>query len=248
MQTRFAQLTLASWQFSALGILAFFSLVPNASANALGSMNEANCGGGGVSVSSTAITWLPLGTSAGTGCIITGAGTNVTYSGGTLGAGVTGNILDLLAGGGAVDDFMTFQGTTLDFKLTGFLTYPSDSTNCSSISPGQTCVVFDVASGGPFDSPFLLTDLGGGNTEVSLTAYGTVLDGGVLTDWSGSFTTQMTMDPGTVQSTILGGGTISSTQSGSFLLSAVPEPATWTMLAAGLIALSLVARVRRVRS
>ena len=248
MQTRFARLTLASWRSPAIGILAFFSLVTSASATAIGSISEANCGGGGVTVSSTTITWLPVGPAAGTGCITTGAGTSITYSGGTLGAGVTGDIMDLMAGGGAVvDDFMTFPGTSLDFSLTGFLTFPAASTNCASLSASQTCVAFNIASSGPFDSPFLLTNLGGGNTGVSLTAYGTVLDDGVLSNWTGSFTTQLNLDTGTVQSTILGGGTIpANTQSGSFLVT--PEPGSWTMLGAGLIAFWIVSKRRNARA
>jgi hypothetical protein len=244
MQTRFAQFVFTSWRFPALGILAFISLAPSASAAALGSLTVANCSGGGVSVTLDTITWLPAGTVGGTGCIDTGINTDVTYSSGTLLPGDTGNIMNLVAGGSVVDDFMTFQGTTLDFELDGFVTdftttNGADCTGASAVT-GATCVVFA-------NSPFLLTNLGNGDSGVSLTAFGTITDGGVLTDWSGSFTTELTLDVGTVQSTELADGTVTGTHSGQFNVTSVPEPASWSMIAAGLIILPIVARRRKAR-
>lgn len=242
MQTRFSQFVFTSWRFPAIGILAFISLAPVASAAAVGFLTEANCSGGGASVTTDTITWLPAGTVSGTGCIDTGAGTDVTYLGGTLLPGDTGNIMNLVAGGAAVDQFMTFEGTTLDFVLDGFETdfTTTYGTNCAAASavPGATCVVFT-------NSPFLLTNLGVGGSGVSVTAFGTVTDGVAVTDWSGSFTTQLSIDVGTIQTDELAGGTVTGTQSGQFTVTYTPEPASWSMIAAGLIILPIVAWRRR---
>src|SRR4051794_16872642 len=103
----------------AMGVLAafLFSITP-VSAAGVGHLYVADCAGGGVIVTATTIDFtLPVG--GGFGCIQTGTGTNVTYSGGTLTPGVTGSILDLVAGGGTVFDFMTFTGNpNLHFDLT----------------------------------------------------------------------------------------------------------------------------------
>jgi len=210
-----------------------------AMATAIGPLNVANCAGGGVTVNATSITWSPTGTVAGTGCIDTGIGTNVTYSGGTLGAGVAGNIKNLTAGGGITDQFMTFTGSTLDFVLTG-LGPGSANLNCSGLAIGASCSVFA-------GSPFLLTNLGGGNTAVGLSANGTVTDGGVTSFWKGAFTTQLNLDASTIQADILAGQSISSTHSGQFIVSTVPEPTTLSMLLLGGVAL-IGSKLRRRKS
>ena len=209
---------------AALAVMACCALVKPASASVVGSLDVANCSGGGLNFSSIAITWLPAGTVAGTGCIDTGAGTSLTYSGGTLGPGVAGNIKNLPSGS---DQFMTFSGTTLDFVLTG-LGPGSANTVCAGLSIGQSC---SVAVG----SPFILTSLGT-STVVSLSAFGTVEDGGVTGSWSGAFSTQLHLTPAAIQTTILTGGSVKSTYSGQFDVtspSSVPEPSTISMLAAG---------------
>jgi len=241
MHTRIGPFTLSS-VVVAIGVLSLVSLAPTmASATAMGSLNETNCGGGGVTVNATTITWLPAGTVGGTGCIVTGAGTDVTYSGGALLAGVTGNIMNLTPGG-VVDNFMTFQGTSLDFVLDPF-TPPvtTNGTDCAGTPTGGTCV---AAAG----SPFVLENLGGGNTAVALTAFGTVLDGGVTSTWSGSFSTQLNMTPAEIQSTIFGGGSITSTYAAQFAVTAVPEPATFFMIGIGLAALGMTAKRNKARS
>jgi hypothetical protein len=211
-----------------------------AMATAIGPLNVANCSGGGVTVSATAITWSPNGTVAGTGCIDTGLGTNVTYSGGTLGAGVAGNIKNLVVGGPSpTDQFMTFTGSSLDFVLTG-LGPGSSNTTCSGLAIGASCSVFA-------GSPFLLTNLGGGNTAVGLSANGTITDGGVTSFWKGAFTTQLNLDASTIQSDILAGESITSTHSGQFVVSAVPEPTTLSMLLFGGLAL-MGTKLRRRKS
>jgi hypothetical protein len=93
-----------------------------------------------------------------------------------------------------------------------------------------------------------LTNNGDGTTGVGLTAFGHIVDGGVTSLWSGTFTTQLTVAPGSVQSTILSGGSETSTHSGQFILTAVPEPATLTMIGGGLLLLgSLMKRIKARR-
>jgi hypothetical protein len=190
---------------------------------------------------------LPDGKMAGTGCIDTGVNSSVNYNGGTMTGGNTGNIYNLAALGPGQSPFMTFAGTTLDFVLAPISPASSPyGTSCSTITVGETCVV--VAG-----SPILLTDLGG-QTEVGLAASGTVTDTVTSALWYGSFSTQLNLSPGTVQSILCGTsatctgagtGSITSTYSGQFSL--VPEPASFTLIGTGLLSLGWAAgrRARR---
>jgi hypothetical protein len=227
------------WLFAAVAVLACLSLIPTASAAAVGAFNESSCSGGGVTVTATLISWSPGGTVSNSGCIDTGILTSLTYSGGTLGSGVVGNIMNVPFGGGSINDFMTFQGTTLDFVLTNVGPGVAN-TICTGLSMGASC---SVTAG----SPFILTALSGGDTTASLSVAGTITDGGVLSYWQGSFSTQLNETADSIQSTFLANGTFSSAQSGQFNVSIVPEPASMTLLGAGLIAIALAARKRRTR-
>ena len=178
-----SQLTGLPSRYALLAGFAVLCLVRSASAAAVtvgsGDLDFTNCGGGLAEVNSTTITWTPpSGTVSNAGCIITGGNTDVSYSGGTLGPNTTGAIADLTLNQGSKDDFLTFTGSTLDFVLGSFQTY-SGPTNCASIGVGQTCVVLA-------GSPFLLTNLGGGQTSISLVPLGTVTDGGVTSTWTGT--------------------------------------------------------------
>jgi PEP-CTERM motif len=224
------------WILAAVAVCGFAG---NAMATPMGTLNVANCGGGGVDVTATTITWLPSA-GAGVGCITTGLGTSVSYSGGTLANGVNGQIKNLTLGGGAVDMFMNFTGTPLDFVLTGL--GPGSSTPCSgAIALNQTCSATPT-------SPFVLTNLGA-NTGVSLTAFGTANDGTPGSgNWTGAFTTQLSgLTLTQVLSILSAGGTIESTHSASFTVTSatVPEPATLSMMGIGLLGLGLIGRRKR---
>jgi hypothetical protein len=154
----------------------------------------------------------------------TGAGTGLTYSGGTVDPGVFGNLTNITAGSIPVDQFMVFAPNPgLDFILTG-LGPGSANLNCVGLGIGQSC---SEAAG----SPFVLTSLGS-NTIVSFTAFGTVEDAGVTSFWSGTFSTQVNKNALTIQSLLASGGSVGSTYSGQFDV-AVPEPSTVSMLMAG---------------
>ncbi len=204
-----------------------------AMATPVGALNVANCSGGGVTITSTTITWSPVGTLAGTGCADTGLGTFVNFSGGTLGPGVAGNIKNLVLAGGSIDQFMTFPAVSpvLDFVLSS-IGPGSASTNCAGLGVGASC---SIAAG----SPYILTNLGNGVTSIGLLVAGQVLDSTGSGFWSGSFTSQVSLSAATIQSTIVGGGSIASTYSGQFTITAVPEPATILVVAGGLLALGL---------
>jgi hypothetical protein len=223
----------------------FFGMANTALAAPVGTLNIANCSGGGVTVTATTITWLPAGTLPGTGCIDTGAGTSVAYSGGTLLPGVIGNILDLTFSPGSKDMFMTFPAPPLpppglDFVLTSV--GPGDpNTNCNLVaSPGspQTCSVFT-------GSPFILSFVSPTRTAISLAVGGTVADANGTSSWIGVFTTQLDKSGSTIQSDINGGGSETTTHSASFILTAVPEPGTVSILGTGLLLVGLAVFRRR---
>jgi hypothetical protein len=200
-----------------------FSITP-ASAAVIGHLDVANCGGGGVTVNATTIDFtLPAG--GGFGCIVTGTGTNVSYSGGTLLPGVTGSILDLVAGGGIVLDFMTFVGNpNLHFDLTALGPGVINTACAAVLDPNlPSC---SVVAG----SPFILAPTSTG-TSITLSASGIARDGSVPTStFIGAFTTQIAgVTPASIAATIGGGGSVSSTNSGDFTITlspTVPEPST----------------------
>lgn len=250
---------------AAVGVLAFFGLLGVASATPMGNLAVAGCAGGGVNVNATTITWLgtPGGLAqTGYGCIVTtngGLGTSVTYAGGgPLVAGVTGEIKDLTLGVTSGTDFMDFTGNpNLIFDLSGFLPGPSN-TNCATLTAlFQTCAVvagsffvLELDPGGTGTCPAGIS--GTCQTKVGLNiALSTVRDGTLPNStWTGSFSTQIpTMSPGQIQTIILGGGTVGSSEAGAFTITpptSVPEPLSFWMIGLGLIALAIVAR-RKVR-
>ncbi len=229
---------------AALFLFTMAALAPLASATALGHLDLANCVGGGVTVTATTIDWLPGG--GGSGCVQTGTGTSVSYTGGgPLGVGVTGSILDLsVATIFPVLDFLTFVGNpNLHFDLYTLGPGVPNTVCTNTFNPGApVCSVFA-------GSPFLLQPTSTG-TSVTLSATGFTRDSSVWTsNWIGAFTTQISgATPSAIQSIILAGGSITSTESGDFTLTAVvPEPATTGMAMAGGLLIAISALRRRFR-
>jgi hypothetical protein len=208
-------------------------------------LSVANCDGGGVTVTATTIDWLQP-TGGGSGCIQTGATTNVTYTGGgPLLGGVQGTILDLPPV--PVADFMTFVGhPILDFDL-------------SAIGPGVNNLVCaavldpNLPACSPFaGSPFILAPNATG-TSVTLTATGTATDASVdVSTWFGAFTTQLAgLTPAQVQA-LVGtpqnpGQAITSTHSGEFRVTfnVIPEPGTYAMMLGGGLLMAVAAFRRK---
>jgi hypothetical protein len=209
----------------------------------VGTLRIANCDGDGVTVTATTIDWLPAG--GGTGCIVTGTPTAINYqsSGGpaSLGAGVAGTIKDLPTS--PLTDFMLFNGNPdLHFELLGLGPGPS-RTDCAALLLFESCAAFP-------NSPFTLTLSADGQTTVSLRAFGIVTDAGaVKSTWNGSFSaTFPDMDPAAIQAVITSpGGSITSTDSGSFTLTAIPEPMSLVLIGSGLLLAGLT-RQRYSRS
>jgi len=207
-----------------VGILALVFTSAPAVASPFGPLNIANCSGGSVTVSATAITWA-VG-----GCMQTGGGTSVVYNDtatttATLGAGINGVILNL-PGGAA--NFMTFSGISgLHFDLAG-LGPGVANTTCAGLAIGSSCSPFSGSS-------FILTNTGGG-TSVTLSAFGNASDGfGSPVSWNGAFTKQIpNVTAASIQSTIAGGGSITNTYSGSFTATITPEPSSLTLMIIGL--------------
>jgi hypothetical protein len=223
-----------------VGAASFLLFSVPATATPMGHLDVANCAAGGVTVGPTTITWNPP--QNGGGCIQTGDGTNIQYgAGSTLGSGVSGTILNLVAGVLPVNSFMTFMGAAgLHFDLTG-VGPGSGNVSCGTLTVGNSC---SAVAG----SPFILTLVGINSTTVTLQAFGTVGDGfGPDSTWAGGFSQNISnMTPAAIQTAILGGGSVSSTYAGDFSLTigavGTPEPGTSSLFALGigLVALSFV--------
>jgi hypothetical protein len=238
--------------------------VPSASASVIGHLSVGICGpsggeSGGVTVSSSAINWSPGSPSA---CLQVGGATNITSGAGPL-TGLfsgTGTINDLTLPFGSdplIAGFMTFTGGGLTAPLK-FDLAPSDGfgpgsfTSCA-IDPGvnNSC---SIPLGLGVASPFILTETisntGVLGTFVGLNAHGTIVDpvDGILSYWSGAFTTQINgQTPSQIQAIILTpGGSIHDTFSGGFDVSPVPEPVSMALIGGGLLALAAIKRRKRV--
>jgi hypothetical protein len=239
-----------------LGVLAIAAMasllfIPVASATVVGVLDVSNCLSGNVSVTSNTIDFL---TTAGTGlgCLAGQAGVGGLSYGPSASTPFT-------AGDGTIKDltlvpptsglgFMVFPqplGVTVTFDLLGFGPGVSNTT-CAlpqpcSVSPG---------------SPFILdafTSGAGDGTTVTLPAHGLASDslpGGVSSNFTGAFTTQISgQTPAQIQATILtSGGSITSTFSGEFTSSAIPEPVSMALIGGGLITLALLRRRQRRRA
>jgi hypothetical protein len=203
----------------------------------MGTLSTAACAGGGVTVSFTEVDWL----GANDGCIATVTPTNITYAGGTLSEGVTGTIKDLTLGGGPVVAFMTFTG------------HPDLQFDLDTIGPGvantvcpDTFNAADPVCSAFAGSPFVLRP-GGAGTTVTLSAFGTASDGsGVLSNWQGTFSVDFAGEtPADLVARFQQQGSITSGHSGSFIATPIPEPASFVLMGAGLLAVGLLGRRAR---
>ena len=243
MRVRFALVLL----FLALGGVEIVSATP------VGFLTVGICSlpGAGVSISRTAIDWSPP-TGGGSGCTVTGAGTLVSYTGGgPLVNAVTGTILDLVFGGGAVLNFMTFFGNpNLHFDLLGIGPGPANTVCATTFDPNAPACSTEPGS------PFKLSPNPVG-TELSFAAFGIARDLGGDSQWFGSYgLTFPGVTPAQMQAAILSGTTIpgfcsggicKTTYSGSFGVTGstnpVPEPVSSVMLSGALIAIAALRRV-----
>jgi len=218
-------------QIFLLGAIALFGVCSSAIATPVGTASITNCTpGGGVTVSATSITWLPV---AGTnlGCIATGLPTSISYSGGTFTSG-TGTISDLPAG--SLNPFMVLAGGALDFSLTAFgAVSPTDGVCSTSVAlaSGHSCVT-------SVGSPFLLISQGA-STAISLTTLGVLTDtgNGSTSLYSGLFTTQEAFTTAAIATIIDGGGSLTNTYSAT--LTTIPEPATVALLGLGVVLIGI---------
>lgn len=221
--------------FFCLTALAVMALAPAASASVIGNFSIANLGAGGVTANNMVIDFFnpvnPLGN--GNGMISTGGDTTLMYYNGSstvaLGTGTAGTVNDLPGPPGPVGFFAFPTAPALHFTLTS-IGPGVTTTACAGLSAGQSCSVF-------LGSPFILTATSTG-TAVTLDAMGIVTDASPFTsNWFGAFTTQLPgVTAASIQSTILAGGSVTSTFSGEFV-AVVPEPLTSVLIGAGLIAL-----------
>jgi PEP-CTERM motif len=248
-----------------LAVLAWATFAPSASAAVVGTLNVANCGSGGVTVTALSIDWLPTG--GGTGCILVGTNSPgtpyVTFSGGNVAPGETGTIKDLVFASTPGNAFMVFTGVgggagTISFDLAGL--GPGSTTACTSgMALFASCSV-----GGT--GPFLLTRTGTSTTSVSLVAFGTVSDGTLpISNWNGSYSTQFNLAPIDIQNFIMGvadsntgfgcsepggaaPGSCTNTYSGTFAVvvgPTVPEPGSMFLIGAGLVGLASLRRRKK---
>lgn len=217
------------------------ALATTASAAPVGLL-QLSSGGSGVVVTASSIDWLPAG--GGTGTMVTDAGTNVSYTGGSLvGGGTPGTITDLPPVPTA--NFMTFAGHPLVFSLDGL--GPGNVNDCGD--PVGGFVGSGSCSFTAFGSPFILTVIDDDTTSVGLGAFGTVTEGDGVSTWDGSFSTQVQLSLAEIYDAIYGNGPgfIQSSYSGEFdvNITPVPEPASMALFGLGVTAIAIRLRRRK---
>jgi hypothetical protein len=209
-------------------VLALFAA--SGEAAVVGNLATGICtGGGGVTVTTTAIDWLPPA-GGGSGCILTGTTTSVSYDGGTLGPSTTGTILDLSVGTPfPLLDFMTFSGhPLLHFDLTSIGPGPANTACPNTFNDSDP--ICSIVPGSPFT-----VRPGTTGATVELAARGIARDGGAIqSNWLGKFSANFAgQTPAALQQQFLTQGFITSTHSGYFTVSFIPEPSTWTLMVVG---------------
>lgn len=255
---------------AALATLALMFFIATASAAVIGDLKTGS--GGTVTVTLSSITFNPDPSSSPPGPPWNGEvanGTNLSFfncsgvlnSPGCLQATeaieiANNNPITLGAGLGPNNPFISFvgNGTTHATVLYTVSTLGpgSANTNCAgAVNVGDSCSVFS-------GSPIILTKTSSGTT-VSLPGAGTVSDGHGLSNWVGQFQVPIAgMSPAQIQTFYCPSGTctaadfaanraLSSSQSGDFVSTVVPEPGTISMalIGGGLIAFAMRRRKSR---
>jgi hypothetical protein len=259
-----------------LAILSLCCVLGTASASVIGTLNVANCTGGGVTVSLSTIDWtLPV--DSGFGCLAADTGTAITFGpgGSSTFTGGLGTINDLPIGGGA--PFMTFNTTTggvlpngtggtgpaLVFDLDVF--GPGSTTDCKSLA-AQT--LFTPCSVDAPNTPIILEKTGANASSLFVDASGTITDPltGQITAWSGLYTTQFAdLNPSQIEDFLngvstgtsvhctngspaaAGNGSCSSTYSGSFAITISSVPEPSSMFLIGTGLLALATTLRKLK-
>jgi len=255
-----------SLKFSAWAIAAA-AAVSTASATPIGQLSIGIVTGGGVTVSATRIDFFPPTNATGApayGDFAVGNPTSISYgTGSTLTAATNpyGQIKDIDVGSGPIANFIQFYTGPLASPLAPIpvfdlsMVLPGGAAqgalgNCAGVtSLGTSCSPLVTAGGVSFVSPFVLTNRGN-YTDVSLGVELIGRDGvGANSNWTGGFTAQIInlsngnrATPDAIQSWLNSGNSITNTISGTFSGTAIPEPASMTLIGSGLALAGLLGR------
>lgn len=209
---------------------------------------------GGVTVTATTIDFLPLagGNGSVAADIFTNTGSFAVLNTGVQADPAVGLIKDLT--GGPVVGAISLANFLGSFALA-----PNIAFDLAFINPGSytaaTCggvpAIGQVCT--PPNSPFSLSNISSGGVLAGVAAIGVAgtvrnTTTGEVSSFTGILSTQK---PGTSYQEMLaalaGGGSFSTSYSGSFIVTAIPEPATFGFIGFALLGLGLFQR-RRVRS
>ncbi len=213
------------WLHGSVLAIGLFLLSPMASAAVIGTFRFNGGPNGNVRVSSTLIDFMPPQNNAGggDGTIQNTDGTSLQYGAGLfLPAGALGRIQDIP---GMTMGFISFAPIPVFFDLVG-LGPGTGNAACTNVNFASCSVTAT--------SPFVLTRIGN-DTTVTLPVFGTARDNtSVPSVFTGSITTQIPNTlPSQIQTSILAGNFITSSYSGEFVVTAIPEPGTVSMLLLG---------------
>jgi len=232
------------WKWGVVCVaVALFLASPAAGTPITGVLNVS----GSVTVTGTVIDWWPL--AGGSGDVTVGSSSTGSFAG----IGGTGTMLDLDSTVSptntplAVPNFLLLANApTLSFELNFIFPGMYGDAECGlPPAPGQHCTPLLPLP----RSPFNLTNLAGGSSEVSMILSGVVYELGnpdPVSTFTGVYTAQFV---GKTYQQILtdlaSGGSVSTTFSASFDVESIPEPATEFLIFGALAALSLVRRFRK---